>query len=316
MLRLSWDSWGKIKIVDWVSKSIGVGAQLRSSFDDLHAAYGGISGHRSLGLSLTDQIDALLPSIIEPVVTLFKDNCLIKPQYDVFISHRATDLLNCLQWNRSDSINSDLFNPLQDRDGALIIDADCSLPLICQAKTARWSENDIQHSWVNLARLRWERDWFRNASSNVRSWVAYLDDYVSRIWYDREDSWTREFLNLDPNVLDKDDWTLTFQYREFSDPEVIPLIRGYLPDFGEHFKKVSDLLQDLRQLLVKVEEIKNHFDWLCQLGASLLVFFYRCCSLFLSQRSWFLHHSAHPPHARTSYLPGFGGAGALLQLSS
>jgi hypothetical protein len=201
--------------------------------------------------------------------------------------------------------------------GADIYLADSSgLPHLYQAKRRRWSANDVRHSWTDLAKLRWERDWFRNASSNVLSWVTYLDDYIGVIGYGREDRWTHEFLKIDPNVLAKDDWTLIFQYPEYSGPDVVPLIRGSLPDFDEHFKKVTDLLQDLRQLLVRVERIKNHFDWLCQLGASLLVSFYRCCSLFLSQRSWFLHHSAHPPHARNSYLPGFGGAGALLQLSS
>ena len=223
----------------------------------------------------------------------------------------ATDLLNYMQ-----PISFDCLNLFRDGKAALFIGAGVSRILAGEAKATRLSEHEIRHSWVDLAKLRWERDWFRNASSNVRSWVAYLDDYVGRIWYGREDSWTREFLKLDPSVFDEDDWTLIFQYPEFFGPEVVPLIRECLPDFGEHFKKISDLLQDLRQLLVKVEGIKKHFDWLCQLGASLLVFFYRCCSLFLSQRSWFLHHSAHPPHARSSYLPGFGGAGALLQLSS
>jgi len=295
---------GKINIVNWVSKSVGVGAGLGSLSDGLRGASGGISWNRSFGLSLTDQIDALSRRTFGLAVTdYFKDNSPLTAQYQLFTSHQATDLLKA---------------PFLGFDSGLdVIAADgFGGTFVCQAKTTRWSADDIQHSWVNLTELRWERDWFRNASFNVRSWVTYLDDYVSRIWHDWEDSWTREFSKLDPSVLEKDDWTLTFQYPEFSRPEVVPLIRGCLPDFGEHFKRVSTLLQDLRHLLVKVEGIKNHFDWLCQLGASLLVSFYRCCSLFLSQRRWFLHHSAHPPHARTSYLPGFGGAGALLQLSS
>src|SRR4029077_9804267 len=75
---------GKINIVNWVSKSVGVGAGLGSLSDGLRGASGGISWNRSFGLSLTDQIDALSRRTFGLAVTdYFKDNSPLTAQYQL-----------------------------------------------------------------------------------------------------------------------------------------------------------------------------------------------------------------------------------------
>ncbi|HEY4677194.1 MAG TPA: hypothetical protein VIJ01_08540 [Candidatus Angelobacter sp.] len=188
--------------MNWFSKPVGVGASLGSLCDGLRLADGGITGQRSFGLSLSDQIDAL--SSREFGLTEWaKDNHSIIAQHQLFISYRATDLLNDMQPTAPVSIFFDGLDQLLECNVATYMGAVSSGVLACKANATRWSEEEIRHSWLDLTKLRWERNWFRNASSNVRSWVTYLDEYIGSIRYGREDAWTNEFLKLDPSVLEK-----------------------------------------------------------------------------------------------------------------
>lgn len=190
-------------------------------------------------------------------------------------------------------------------------------PYIPTNTSTQWSLAGVRRYQVKTHELFRRRTTYKKVSDLLRMSVVSLGKHISRLWNDSFylSDWIGKFKELKPEVFESDDWALWLKNVTLSRSEIYSILRRSPPNFTEHFQAVSRLLRDMRDLLQKFQTAGRQLSGLCHLALSLIVSGDQGAPVFLTQRRWFLQHSAHPPRRQNPVLWGFGFAGVSFQSS-
>jgi|GEM_PF-5389211 hypothetical protein len=278
----------------------------RRYFDDRHPGVDILHGNKPLFTYQTKGSGRQVPATRVPV---------IDTDLNAFLNRKGIDSLE-ERITHSDAFSkqSSIWTRLKEQAFGVDIVFSCLADdvVVAQAKPRKsYDVLQVAHHWSSISDLRHTKARYHIIFEALDDWKEWLDNYFidEKAFVLCAKLWTREFEKLDPEILRKDDWVswLKNSAHAFC---IDPALTTYLCDPDSHLARVQEVLQNLGRLLLKVGAFAKQLNHLCQLAFSLLSHSGRAIPTFLSQRRWFLHHSAHPPRDNSSCFLGCGG-GAL-----